>query len=355
MSRRARTAFGLILSVLLLWWALRDVSFAEVFRHMAEVDLLLFSLAIGITLLQFWMRAARWGVLLLPVRAGVPFHPRLAATFIGFAANNLLPARVGEFARAFALGRLAGLPPATVFGTLVVERLLDGLVVVAFLFLAMGSPAFPPAAQVGGVDLRATAILAALVMVGTGIALFLAVVAPRRAAKLAHLLTGLLPRRLRNPVLDLLRSFSGGLVVLSSPRLFLAGLLWTLGMWGFMAVSFLLGFRAFGIDDVPFAGAVFLQSLISLAVAIPSSPGFFGPFEAAARVGLGLWNVPADQAISFAIGFHIAGFLPVSMIGIYFLWRTKLTWREVRHSEEVVEDELEEGITPQGAVRGGEG
>ena len=107
------------------------------------------------------------------------------------------------------------------------------------------------------------------------------------------------------------------------------------------AASYYLAFLSFGIREVPFSGAVFLQSLISLAVAIPSSPGFFGPFEAAARVGLGLWDVPVEKAVSFAVGYHIAGFIPVTVIGIYYVWRLNLSWREVRHSEETVEEDVE--------------
>src|SRR5690606_38631348 len=117
--------------------------------------------------------------------------------------------------------------------------------------------------------------------------------------------------------------------VLRSVPLFVASALLAVGQWLFTAVSFVVAFRAFGIDLVPFSGAVFLQSVISLAVALPSSPGFFGPFEAAARVGLSLWGVAADKAVSFAVGFHIGGFIPVTVIGIYYVWRLNLRWREM--------------------------
>jgi glycosyltransferase 2 family protein len=248
---------------------------------------------------------------------------------------------VGEFARAFALSRFTGMRPEAAFATLVIERLLDGIILVGLLFGAMASPAFPPVAQIGGVNLRAAASVVAGLMALIVIGLFGMVVARRHAVRLAYALTALLPSRLREPALVGLRSFSSGLAVLRSPRLFIASVLLALFQWVFLALSFLLGFRAFGIDDVPFSGAVFLQSLISLAVALPSSPGFFGPFEAAARAGLGLWNVPGEQAISFAIGYHIAGFLPVTLIGVYYVWRMGLSWSDVRHSEEVVEDGME--------------
>jgi glycosyltransferase 2 family protein len=113
------------------------------------------------------------------------------------------------------------------------------------------------------------------------------------------------------------------------------------GQWLFLALSFWLAFLAFGIHEVGFAAALFLQSLIALAVAIPSSPGFFGPFEAAAKLGLSLWGVAPEKAVSFAVGFHIGGFIPVTLIGIYYVWRLGLSWRDVGRSEEVVEQRVE--------------
>ena len=81
-------------------------------------------------------------------------------------------------------------------------------------------------------------------------------------------------------------------------------------------------------------------------MAVPSSPGFFGPFEAAAKLGLGLWGVAADKAVSFAVGFHLGGFIPVTLLGLYYIGRLNLRWSEMRHSEEIVEDREEETLPP---------
>lgn len=340
MSRKFRATIGVLLSLLLLWWALRDVSAAEVVHQLAGADGLLLTAAIVISLSGFYIRAFRWGILLLPLGPPTAFRPRIAAVFIGFAANNVLPARIGEFARAFVLARLTTIPPAAAFGTLVVERLLDGIVLVGLLFAAMAAPGFPGGQAGGGADFRTAATVAGILVVIVTVGLFLVVTAPRRASAIAHFIARLLPRRFREKFIETLRSFAAGLVILRNARLFAVSLVLAFGQWTFLALSFLLAFRAFGIDDVPFSGAVFLQSIIGLAVAIPSSPGFFGPFEAAARVGLGLWDVPATQAISFAIGFHIAGFLPVTLIGVYYVWRLNLSWSDVRGSEAAVEREI---------------
>ncbi|HEV2149789.1 MAG TPA: lysylphosphatidylglycerol synthase transmembrane domain-containing protein [Longimicrobiaceae bacterium] len=336
-----KAVLGIAVSLLLLWWALRDVSFAEVVHHVRNADPVLFLLAVAVATSGLAIRALRWRALLRPVAEGIPFRPRYAAVSIGFAANNLLPARVGEFARAYSLGRLAGVPVGAVLASLVMERVLDGLVIVALLFASMSAASFPAMVEVGGVDPRSAARVVAVLTGVLGALLFVLALAPERSVEVVDSVAErLLPSSLRRPLVDALHSFLGGLGVLRDPKLLAISVAWAAAQWTFLALSFYLAFLAFGID-VPFAGAVFLQSLVSLAVAVPSSPGFFGPFEAASKLGLGLWGVPPGQAVSFAIGFHIGGFIPVTLIGLWYVWRLNLSWKEVEASEETVEDIVE--------------
>lgn len=353
MRSHLRTLVGITLSVLLLLWVLRDVSPAEVGRELAQANLWVLAAAVGITIVGFAIRAFRWGILLRPIQRDLGFRPRYAAVTIGFAANNVLPARVGEFARALTLARLTPVTAAGSLATLVVERILDGLVLVALLFGAMAVPTFPAMGLVAGVDPRAAAQVVGIAMVLAAAGLLLLVVAPARAVRVVEAVAKrILPERIGGAVVGALESFLGGLAVLRDSRLLVASVALALGQWVVTALSYLLAMRAFGINEVPFMGAVFLQSLISLAVAVPSSPGFFGPFEAAARVGLALWGVEAGKAVSFAVGYHIAGFIPVTLIGMYYVWRLDLTWRDVRRSEEVVEERIE--AEPVGSPQAGE-
>jgi glycosyltransferase 2 family protein len=348
MRVNGKAVVGIALSVLLLWWTLRDVSLAHVWHEVRMADPVLFTAAIVIATLGLVPRAIRWGILLRPVVRHLPFRPRFAATSIGFAANNLLPARVGEFARAFSLSRLARVPTPAAFGSLVIERVLDGIVVVGLLFAAMASPSFPALGS-AGVNVRGAAIAVVAVMIAVAGVLFLLVLAPRRsAAVLERIAARTLPESLRRPLVDALHSFLGGLSVLRDGRLFLISLAWAVGQWVFLAFSFWLAFLAFGIHEPGLVGAFFLQSLIALAVAIPSSPGFFGPFEAAAKLGLGLWGVPTEKSVPFAVGFHIGGFIPVTLIGMWYVWRMGLSWKDVGRSEEVVESQVERAYGLEG-------
>lgn len=337
MRRHAKTVLGIVVSVLLLAWAMRDVSASEVVRELRDADLLLLGAATLITIAGMAIRAIRWGVLLIPTAPSLPFRPRFASTVIGFAANNVLPARIGELVRAYSLGRLTRATVGAALAALVIERILDGLVLVGLLFAAMATPAFPVTGAVAGMDAQSAATAVAVLMASIGIVLFAMVIMPGRSLMVATLAARVLPARFRDTALNAFKSFLTGLASLRSGRIFLLSLVLAAAQWIFLAFSFQLAFSAFGIDDVPFAGAVFLQSLISLAVAIPSSPGFFGPFEAAAILGLGLWNVAPEKAVSFAVGFHLSGFVPITLMGFYYIWRYGMSWTEVRKADDQVD------------------
>jgi uncharacterized protein (TIRG00374 family) len=342
MKRHLKTVVGVALSLLLLGWAMRDVSAAEVVAELRDADLVLLGASIVLIFGGLAIRAVRWGVFLRPIAPGIPFRPRYAATIVGFAANNVLPARIGEFARAVVLSRTARASASAAFATLVVERLFDGLVLAGLLFAAIASPGFPVVGTVGGVDPRSAARFAALATAAAGLFLLLLVLAPGLALRAGEtMIRWVTPRRFQPHMNHALRSFLEGLSVLRSVPLFLVSALLAIGQWIFTAASYTLAFRAFGIDGVPFAGAVFLQSLVAFAAAIPSSPGFFGPFEAAAVAGLALWSVPKDRAVSFAVGYHLGGFVPVTLAGVYYVWRLGLRWREVKESGE--DPRLEDG------------
>lgn len=335
-----RAILGIVISAVLLYFAFRGIDFGEVAREVSRADPLLF-VASGIAAtLVFPIRAWRWKSLVAPV-THTTFRSRFAAVNIGFMANNLLPARVGEFVRAYALARLEPISISASFGSLVVERLFDGVTIVGSLVLVMAMPGFPAVGELGGADVRTYAYT---MLGGLGVALLvlgLMVRRPHRSVELAdRILRRLLPESFSRPVVDGLRAFVGGLGVLRSPGLLLKVTLWSIFLWSFNAVGFWLAFLAFDIQ-VPFTAAFFLQAIISLAVAVPSAPGFFGVWEYAARQGLALWGIPAAKAVGFAIGFHIAGFIPVTIIGLVYAWRMGLSWREVERSEEVVETAVE--------------
>ena len=119
-----------------------------------------------------------------------------------------------------------------------------------------------------------------------------------------------------------------------------------------MRKAFWVGFRAFGID-VGYDAALFVNAIVAFAVSLPAAPGFFGTFHIGATTGLGVYGVPAAAPLAFAFGFHLGGFFPVTLIGLYYAWKLGFSLKEVKASEERV-DEAVEKAHPEMA-RPGEG
>jgi hypothetical protein len=343
MKGRLKVAVSLAVTAFFLWLALHEVKWPEVWDHVRNANWLYFALSSLFATLSIHVRALRWKSLLEPLAVNVPFHPRVAGTAVGMAANNLIPARVGEVVRAVVCGKLARHPVSAVFGTLVVERVLDGLITVALLFTVMALPGFPSPEKAGPV-LTGVRVLA-LVLGVAGVGMIVLALMPARSLRLVERAAGILPRRARRPLLAALESFIGGLGVLRSLRLLAVSLGWAVLQWLFMPLSIYFGFLAFGITEPGYRGALFLQSAINMAVALPSSPGFFGPLEAAAVFGLGLWGVDPSRAASFAIGYHLGGFIPVTLLGLWYVQRLDLSWKELVGRAEAVE---EAGTAPAG-------
>jgi len=337
---RWRAALGFGITLFLLWWVLRGVDVGEVWERILGADLWLLALAVTITTATFAIRALRWKLLLEPIHSGTGFRNRFAAVNIGFMANNLLPARVGEFARAYALARLEPVSVSAAFGSLVVERFLDGISILVLMLVAVAAPSFPEGVELAGRPLASVVNGVLAVLVVLLVFLLLLVLFPRRILALTGFLVRPLPEDFRRPVLDALEAFLDGLGVLQSPRLLGLALLWSLGLWAWQSLAFWVGFRAFHIE-VGYAAALFVNAMVAFAVAVPSSPGFFGTFHAGAKVGLGVYGVPPGPTLAFAFGYHLGGFIPVTLIGLYYVWRLGLSLSEVGSSEEEVEEAVE--------------
>ncbi len=318
-----------------LYWALRGVSPAAFFRNLRDANLWLFLGSALVATLTFPARASRWRIILAARSGGVAWAPVWHATAIGFMANNVLPARTGELARGYAASRLVGLPFAASIGSIAVERVFDGLIVVLLMAVAIASADFPAGVTVGrtGVSTIATWMGALFILL---LALLFALVhAPRPGlAWVASLLRRMLPERIAEATIRITRGFIEGLSILRAPRDFARVVVWSLAVWLINAAAFYLGFLAFHIHGLPLTTPLLLQGIVAVGVAIPSSPGFFGLFEAGSRVSLALYGVPGIAAASFALGTHLGWFVPITAIGLFYLARSGLSLHDIAGARE---------------------
>lgn len=332
MKGRWRSVIGIALSAVLLWWTLRDVSLATVWSELRRSNLPLFLLAAFLGTVIFPIRALRWRTILKPV-AEVPLGPLWRSTAIGMMVNNVVPARAGEIARAYALTREAPIPFSTAIASLAVDRVFDALTVLLLASAAMLDPRFPRDATIAGQPLSSwaggTGIIVLIALGGLYALVFFPAYLIRVFELFARKLAPTVEERGRKALL----AFSEGLSVLRSPQRFAAVLAWAILHWMVNALGFWMGMIAVGID-VPYSAVLFIQALIALGVAVPSAPGFFGLFEKLAVVSLGLFAVGAPAATSWAIGYHILSFIPITVIGAFYFARLGLRFKEIQSSAE---------------------
>ena len=329
-----KAGVGLALSAALLWWTLHDIDFSAAWHVLRASNGWLWLASTVAATAIFPVRARRWRTILDPVAPRLPFGPLWRATAVGMMVNNVALARAGELARAVVLRReRPDVPFGAVLASIAVDRVFDALVLLLLLFVAPLDPAFPHGATVAGYSLPALArglvVLTAVSIFG----LYAIVAVPDRIAHLLAAVTRRIAPRHKAPDWEMravgaLHAFAGGLGVLRDPGRFVAVFGWSLAHWLLCAWSVWLGFEAVELA-APFSAALFLNSLVSVASALPASPGFFGLFESVSRVGLALYGVRPTLAVSWALGYHILTFIPITVLGFVHLAQLGLNLHQV--------------------------
>lgn len=324
MGTRSRTALVFVLAIALFAWFLRGVGFFAVVDEIrrARADLLVLSLVpLALTYLA---RTLRWQYLLEPI-GPTPFITAFRATVIGFAAIALLPARLGDVLRPYLLARRQGFSATSTFATVVMERVLDLVTVLALLatyVLLLGGRETLPPRLLGPVEASAT-IAAAGAVVLMAMAWTLAT-HPERIARLVLRSERVLPTRVAHALSRLAGTFSEGFAVAREARALTFAMLWSFPVWLGIAAHAWLVTRAFGIQ-MPFPGAFLLQSLLVIGVAMPT-PGGVGGYHAMYRLGVtAFFGAPDDAAVGAAIVAHAVSLGPVIVLGLVFMLQEGLS------------------------------
>lgn len=316
-----RGALGVAVSAVFLYFAFRKLDLAQAIEKARQANYwLLVASAITATCM-FPLRAVRWRVILDPVAGRLPLGPLWRSVAIGQAVTNTVPLRAGELARSFALTRqIPSVSFATSLASVAVDRVFDGIVTMLLLAVGVVLAHFPASTSIGRYSLNDAAGLVVAGSVVLLIAFYALVFFPDTLIRLFELVARRVSSTVERRGSEMLRRFSEGLSVLRTPRHFAAVTWWTLLHWLLQPVAFWLALLALDIH-VPFAATLVLQGVIVIAVAFPQAPGFFGAFELGASVALGLYGVSNSDAVTYAFLFHVASFIPITLIGAYYFIR----------------------------------
>jgi uncharacterized protein (TIRG00374 family) len=328
---------GIAITVVFIWLVIRDVDFALVVAAIRDANwLLLVGLSLPSYLAVVQLRAMRWRHLTDPVQP-IGLRPLFRATAVGFMANNIFPLRLGEVIRPWYLGREVGAPSAALFGTVILERVIDTITVIG---LAVTAIALRGAGE-GGV-LAQVALALIPVALTPLIGLVVLRMAPHLVIGLASWLLKPFPARFGDYVIDILGRFGDGLGALKGG----AHLFWiafhSITVWYVAStIPMLAGFWALGIDvGSPFetlVAAWITLATVGMAVAIPSAPGFFGTYHAACRLALEPFGVPPEEAVALGTLLHGTFWVTLTLLGLAVLRSRRTSFGELEQAAEASE------------------
>jgi uncharacterized protein (TIRG00374 family) len=299
MNKTLRMAIGLLVSAVCLWLVFRNVSFHEVAQAVRQSKKIWFLAIFFCIVTTHILRTFRWRVLLSPVKVVPPVPLFILLTF-GFFMNNVLPARAGEFLRAYAADREMGIPTSTALGSIALERLSDlaGLLLV----LVIASTVLPA----DKIPFEKIGLVIAIGLIGT-LALFLFFQKRKK-------IPGALPR----PVewaFSFLQNLTRGFAALKSPSKMISVLLLSFSVWFFEIINVVLIGRAFSVE-LPFSHAASVLTGIAVGVMIPAAPGFIGTYEFFGQQPLLLLGYPAGLSFSLIFVLHVFILIINSLLGL---------------------------------------
>ncbi|MDP8254887.1 MAG: lysylphosphatidylglycerol synthase transmembrane domain-containing protein [Candidatus Alcyoniella australis] len=346
-------------SALFIYLFLRSTDLSEIGHEMAQADWLLVAMNIALLFPLLYLRGYRWKLLVKPikdVRAWILFE----STCIGFATNNILPARMGELAKAYYLGKRGGLPVTKSFSSVVTERLYDTFTLFGMVIVLLFFYEFPWFDQVftkpilAGTRFEFTPTqesLKLIMAVGyvAGLAFTIGVLwglKRRTEQTIRVLLWPLKPfsQRLRDKLAELLRHFIGGFVHPTKPLEVFLLLLTSVLLWVFSVFVVHASVAAFDVL-LDFRQASFVLVAVIFAIMIPASPGYVGTYHYAVGISLvavtAMTAVPVtpEKAAGIAVVVHAVNYLPQTLSGLFFMAKAGIGISDISHAPEETESE----------------
>jgi hypothetical protein len=323
---------GAVISIFFIWLALRGLQLDEFSEVVIKADYGWLLPGIAVYFLAVWVRAWRWHYLLSPIKK-IPTRIMFPITAIGYMGNNIYPARAGEVLRAVILNRRENVSISSSLATIIAERIFDGVVMLGFIFINLSELASltGDAGLIGNIQQVA--------LVGTGIfsaallLFLLAAVFPLKANEVGQwVIRSLLPERLHTRLGDLLNKFLGGLASLRSPLHVFMVLITSVIIWLLETGKYWFVMHAFPFK-VSFFALMLMNGIVNLATSIPSAPGYIGTFDAPGIAVLTAYGVDQAVAAGYTLTLHVALWLPITLLGAYYLAREGLKWSETLRDE----------------------
>ncbi len=308
---------GVLISALFLYLAFRKVDFGLVWTYLKSAKWAWVLLGLVFYFIGVVVRAWRWKVLLNPLKP-LSIKKLFPMVCVGYMGNNIYPARAGEFLRAFILKQKDDVSFSGSLATIVVERLFDGITILALVLFNLGR-----LVRLVTDPVMAKNINIATWVVGLGFGVLLVVfllmaIFPQKARAVSSWLTQrLLPKKWRAKADGIIEKFIEGVIVLRSWHQVLLVLALSFLVWVFEAGLYFGVMKALGLT-LTFIDLLLIEGVVNLVLLVPAMPGGLGTFDAATKFMLELFKQGSEQALGYALILRVALWLPITALGAYY-------------------------------------
>ncbi|MBI3872234.1 MAG: flippase-like domain-containing protein [candidate division Zixibacteria bacterium] len=318
---RRKAIIGGVISLLFLYLAFRRVDFDRLWIVLQSVRWPYLIPNIVMVVGVMWLRAWRWQGILKPV--GKARYQRVySSTMIGFMVNNVLPARLGEIARAVSLAKTTGLSRSAVLATIIVERIYDSFTLLLFLWMVFLFSRISQLTEVGRIREVGWVFLAINVAL-LGI-LVVMQVRNELVVRAVRRLSRFFSARVQQVATEITEKFARGLTMHHDWPTTAGVSILSIIIWLCLALSNYFVFLAFGFNHLPIEASFVVLVVVSLMISIPSTAGFVGVYHWATQISLQIYGLDKTQAVAVAVVLHAAQYIPITLLGFYWLRREHL-------------------------------
>lgn len=320
LGRYWKLIVGIGISAFFIYLVLPSLHLGDVMQTLRNANYWWVLPGVGVYFVGLWVRSWRWHYTLRHLKS-ITVRRLFPLVCIGYFGNNVYPLRAGEVIRSYVLKRQEQVPMSSSLATVFIERIFDGLTMLLFVFLALPFAPMPTNYR------NLVVVLTLLLLLATILFVWMAVRPQRMARMYVRLATLLLPTRLRTHTDTLYERFMHGLISLSRPSDVLMIFGTSVIIWLIETLKYWFVMHAFDFQ-VGFVVLMLMNGLVNLATSLPSAPGYIGTFDAPGIETLVAFGVPNNLAASYTFALHAALWLPVTLVGAFFFWRSRLQWSD---------------------------
>lgn len=331
---------GFGVSAVFVYWALSGLNLSIVWDNIQTANYWWLVPGVAVYFMAVWARTWRWHYMLRPIKQ-IPLRRLFPVVVIGYMGNNVYPFRAGEVIRAWVLKRNDNVKISASLATIIVERIFDGLVMLLFVFVALPFAPIPEPFDTVVIGMTALFFGALLIF-------FVLALKPDFTRRLyVAVAERLVPAEgVRSKLVGVADRFFEGLASLRSPADMAMIFVTSTLIWLTETGKYWFVMHAFDFE-VSFFVLMLMTAVVNLATTLPSSPGYIGTFDEPGIEILKAFGVNGNIAASYTLVLHAALWLPITLLGIYYMVRQGIGWKDFRRAQEEVSGQVSNSAEPE--------